>query len=125
MTTTNNNPMAVPQLLTGLRQVSPSIAFSVTRGMDQSYEWEGDGPDPLEAGYEPYNVTVSAFVIIHGEVVTGIDYMCGCYYRPDEPCGDVNGYLHQMLVGALDDLRSIVGEIPAITDAREYLASNR
>lgn len=117
--------MAVSQLLTGLRQVSPSIAFSVTREVDYSYEWDGNGPDPIEEGLAPYDVTVSAAVIIHGEVVTGEEYLGGCYYGPDEPCGDVNGYLHQMLVGALDDLRSIVGDIPAIADAREYLASNR
>lgn len=59
---------------------------------------------PREEGLSPYNVTVSASVIVNGALITGNAYLGSCW---EDPCAfdqDVHGYLPQMIDEALDDL---------------------
>src|SRR5690348_2884679 len=87
-----------------LAEAAPAIAFSASRSIDSYYSWDGDGPDPRDEGFDPCNVDVQAFAILGGSVIEGHDYLGGCYYRHDEPMGDVHGYLLQMLQAATEEL---------------------
>lgn len=80
--------------------------FSVSRELDPNFVWDGDGPDPQEEGFNPYDVTVACRTVINGEQVEGESYLGGCYFQPDEPIGEIHGYLTQMVEEALDDLVS-------------------
>lgn len=87
-----------------LVNLAPSIVFSATKTEDHSYVWDGDGPDPIEQGFSPYTVCVSAETIWRGVRVSGSAYLGGCYYADDEEVGDVNGYLNSMLEEAATNL---------------------
>lgn len=95
--------MMHPLLLT-LKKVAPNIAFSVSKTPDPDFVWDGDGPDPINDYLYPHDVDFKASVLLHGEIIDGTSCLGGCYYREDEPVGDVNGYLAQKLDDALDDL---------------------
>lgn len=82
----------------------PDVAFRVERDLDETFVWDGDGPDPVEDGYYPYDVTVTAFTIRNGEVIEGTSTLGGSYYGYDEEIGEVHGYLPQMVDEALAEL---------------------
>jgi hypothetical protein len=62
-------------MLDKLKQVAPNIAFVITKEYDQYYIWDGYGDDPINDGFEPYNVTVSTMAIINGELIKGESYL--------------------------------------------------
>jgi len=96
--------MTAQNLLNQLKRSSPSLAFSVSRERDENFCWDGDGPDPIDEGFEPCDVTVTASSIVKGSLREGTNFLGGSYFKLDEPCDDVHGYLPQMLDAALDDL---------------------
>ena len=111
-------------LFLALSTLAPSIAFSVSRDLDSSYRWDGDGPDPILEGFDAYDVTVKASAIVGGKMVEGVDYLGGSYFKPDEETGDLHGYLAQMLVEALDGLEQEVKSeslTREIVNARAYM----
>lgn len=91
-------------IITELKHIAPSIAFSVTFSRDPNFVWDGDGPDPRELGYEAYDIDVYARAIVKGEEVEGHHSLGGSYYKPGRFDPDVHGYLPQMLGDALDDV---------------------
>lgn len=97
-------------LLEQLKAVAPSVVFSVTRELDQNFQWDGDGPDPELEGFYAHDVTVTARAVAHGVLFEGHDYLGGSYFKHNEPCGDVHGYLPQMLSAAAEKLETQLGE---------------
>ncbi len=83
---------------------TPDIAFSVSRQLDPSFRWDGDGPDPEDDGYRAYDVEVAATVIVNGAFVEGIACLGGSYFQSGEPNGNIHGYLLQMMDDALAEL---------------------
>lgn len=108
-----------PEYVDKLKEIAPSVAIVISREPDPSCRWDGDGPDPEESGYSAYDVDVDARIIMKGELVARTASLGSCYYQPDEPIGDVYGYLPQMLEEVLTALRiltiplSVVAEIDA------------
>jgi hypothetical protein len=96
--------MTPEQIFDELKTRAPSICFAISREEDSYFSWDGDGPDPRDDGYTPYNVDVEARAIENGEVRTGRNSLGGSYYKPEEPLGDVHGYLPQMLEEAAEEL---------------------
>lgn len=82
----------------------PDVAVQVSRELDSYHSWDGDGPDPRNDGYSPYTVTVKAMTIRNGVLLEGVAYLGACYFLPEEPIGDVHGYLPDMLAEALTEL---------------------
>lgn len=112
-----------------LNQIAPAIAFDVKFQPDPSFRWDGDGPDPRDDGYEPYDVAVSARTVVGGELREGIEWMGGHYEKPKDArpgrTTDLGGYLPQMLEEAVADLTK-QGRMPAsvgmqANKARKYL----
>lgn len=97
--------MKANQLLKGLAKVAPTVGITVNRTVDRHYEWDGDGPDPIEEGYLPYDIVVVATMIVDGKTLHGQDSLGGNYEKPGRHDPEVSGYFHQMLVAALEDLR--------------------
>ena len=121
---------AIPsEIAARLAVLAPSIAFSVSREIDENYRWDGDGEDPRDAGFDAYDVTVTARVIVDGQIVEGENHLGGSYFLPDEPTGEIHGYLLQMLAEAAQDLcdtLSRLGEyrgqkLEQLADARGHL----
>lgn len=97
-----------------LKQIAPNIAFSVSHTADPYHSWDGEGPDPRDEGFSPYDVEVTARAIVYGEEVQGQDTLGGSYDKPGEFDPDLYGYLPQMLREAVDDLakqRLVVGSL--------------
>ena len=92
------------ECIEALRASLPDVAITVTREEDPYFVWDGDGPDPIENGFEPCNVTVTASTIHHGELIQGKSTLGGSYFEPDEPCADIHGYLPQMVEEAVEEL---------------------
>lgn len=90
--------------MTVLADLMPSVALSVHREHDPDAVWDGEGPDPVEIGYNPYVVVVRAITVMKGEIVEGSAHLCSSYYKPDEDIGMVHGYLPQMIGEALQEL---------------------
>jgi len=105
-----------------LKRIAPNISFAVDWEADPGFKWDGDGPDPRDEGYVPYDVKVSATTIIHGEEYDGKEYLGGVYDKPDEKDLDVHGYLPQMLLEAVDEM---MGDLPdtmaQALEAKNYL----
>ena len=95
-----------------LKEIAPLVAVTTSRKRDEYYQWDGDGPDPSEDGYEVYDVTVEACAIVKGERAYGHHYLGGSYYQDDEPLGEIHGYLPQMVEEALVDLAKLTGSNP-------------
>lgn len=96
--------MTGKQMIEDLKKSHPDIAIRVTRTLDESFQWDGDGPDPAEDGYLPYDVDVDAIRIRKGVVLTGTASLGGSYFTPDEPTGEVHGCLPQMIKEAMHNL---------------------
>lgn len=92
------------RILQDLKRIAPYLAFHVSFKEDREFEWDGDGPDPKEEGFKAYDVTVSAAVIVKGELIQSEDTLGGHYDKPGELDMDVSGYLNQMLTNALEHL---------------------
>jgi hypothetical protein len=81
----------------------PDIAINVSWEYDPHFEWDGDYP--LEDGYEPYDVTVTASKIVNGKLIQGNAYLGGCYSKDggkDDP--EIGGYLPQMIEEAIEEV---------------------
>lgn len=98
-----------PKIYDELKEIAPHVAFSTCREIDTDHDWDGDGPDPTEDGYDNYFVTITACIIYNGEYLRGYDSIL-LYMKPEEEITDVNGYLHEMLRNAVQDLLNL-GEI--------------
>lgn len=114
-------------LFAQLTAIASAIAFSISYERDDSFRWDGDGPDPREEGFDVYDVTVSASAIVNGTLVIGSDSMGGHYEKPDERDEDLGGYLPQMLDEAAADLARALGKsgcvdlLAQIESARAHL----
>lgn len=91
-------------LRTKLAKLAPNISFSVEYTLDPHFQWDGDGPDPRDDGFEPFDVDVFARAIVAGETLEGRNSLGGCYEKPGEWEPDIGGYLPQMLDEAIDEL---------------------
>lgn len=100
--------MTDDEVLKKLKKIAPNVCFTIDRGIDLFFEWDGNGQDPKEYGYDPYTIVVFAMAIVNGEQLIGRDSLCGCYYKPEEPIGDIHGYLNQMLVDAAKELKMYI-----------------
>jgi hypothetical protein len=98
--------MTAKEIFAKLKTIAPNVAFAVGTTPDPSFQWDGDGPDPQDNGYEPVDVDVTATAIVDGEMLTGTDNMGGHYVNDDEPDDELGGYLPQMLRDAAEDLRT-------------------
>lgn len=96
--------MDAKAILEGIALYAPSVAISIKRTLDDSYVWDGTGPDPVNYGLDPYDVDVVATTIVCGKYISGTASLGGSYYDSDEPIGDIHGYLQQMLLEALREL---------------------
>lgn len=97
----------------GLREIAPHVLIEVSWSVLLHHSWDGDGPDPREEGYSPYNVTVSARAIVGGEEEEGHAYLGVSYSKPNEHDPNIHGYFPQMVDEALSDLyRTISGVAP-------------
>lgn len=96
--------------MTGMEQIEalrtsrPDMAITVSREYDPNFAWDGDGPDPIEDGYLPYDGTVRATTIRKGNLIVGEDVLGGSYYAENEPAGEIHGYLPQMIDEALKEM---------------------
>lgn len=96
--------MTATEILAKLKQLAPNIAITTATTPDPHFEWDGDGPDPQDEGYEPCDVDVTATAILDGELVEGEASMGGHYVSDDDPDPDFGGYLPQMIEESLQDL---------------------
>jgi hypothetical protein len=121
---------AIPsEIAARLAVLAPSIAFSVSREIDENYRWDGHSEDPTENGSDAYFVTVTAHAILDGRMAGGASIMGGFYFLPDEPTGELNGYLLQMLKDAAEDLQytltlrggHTVEKLEQVADAQCYI----
>jgi hypothetical protein len=86
-----------------IKNERPDIAITVKWEYDPYFEWDGDYP--LEEGYEPYNVTVTASKIVNGNLIQGNAYLGGCYSKDGgKDDKDIGGYLEQMIEEAIEDV---------------------
>lgn len=88
-----------------LKTTRPEVVVKVTWEEDHDYEWDGDGPDPIDDGYYPHIVVVVAYTIRNGEIFEGCDSLGGCYSKDhgvSEP--DINGYLDGLVSDAVAKL---------------------
>ena len=88
-----------------LKASNPEIAITVEWELDEYFEWDGDGPDPQDEGFNPYTVIVRASRIAKGELETGEAILWGCYSKDagkDDP--EISGYLDQMIDEAVKNL---------------------
>lgn len=93
-----------PEIKAALAKTAPSIEFLTSKEVDHSYEWDGDGPDPIDDGQYPHDLTFTARTIVNGEMVEGESFLGGSYYEICEPVGDAHGYLLQQLKEAAQEL---------------------
>ena len=92
--------MNAEQILSQVKHLAPSVAFSVTRSLD----------NPPKSGYRTYDVDIEAVVVIAGELVEAGSSLGNCEYKDGEPIGDIHGYLPQKLQEAAQNLRELVTE---------------
>lgn len=102
-------------LIQALKLSRPDIAISVTRSRDESFRWDGDGPDPEDEGYVAYDIDVTAITIRSGEILEGRDSLGGSYWSPDDPIGEVGGYLQDMVETAVEELDQAIARLDAAT----------
>ena len=102
---TREYAMTPKGILSALRRIAPDVLIETRWEVDPYFIWDGDGPDPVEQGYEPYDVDVSAIVVTEeNETILGHDTLGGGYERPGVGDPNIHGYFPQMLHTALDEL---------------------
>lgn len=113
-----------------LSRIAPRIALTVTWEPDYDFVWDGDGPDPTDAGYQAYDVKVSAKTVVDGSLLVGDEYLGGSYAKPGQFDPDINGYLPQLLQEAVIALgrqipgrRALQGLRDEVKAAKEYLTT--
>ena len=106
----------------GIQRLAPDVAVDVEWEEDPYYRWDGDGPDPAEQGYVPYNVTVMAEALVEGplEGAVGKDYLGGVYELPYERDPDIHGYFPDMVHEALDQLHQEISGRPHLPSRKEW-----
>src|ERR1700721_1573741 len=87
-----------------LKLSRPDVVITVSRERDDNFSWDGDGPDPVNDGYYPYDVDVTARTIRNGEMIEGTASLGGSYYQDEEPIGEIHGYLPQKVDEAIEEL---------------------
>jgi len=97
--------MDASKILESLKEICPNICVTVDREEDHYYSWDGDGNDPRDDGFQPYDVSVKATAIYKGNAISGVANMGGHYQKPDEFELDLGGYLPQMIEEALEELQ--------------------
>lgn len=108
-TQTTASLTAIPEpFASRLRELAPSVSFTVSREIDLHDRWDGDGPDPRDDGFDAYDVDVTASAIVGGELIEGSASLGSSYFRPDEPTGELHGYLPQMLDEAAEELQQVL-----------------
>ncbi len=92
-------------ILSALRRIAPNVSIETNWSEDADFIWDGEGPDPAEAGYFPHTVEVVVTVETDdGEPFSGADFLGGTYARPGVEDPNVSGYFPQMLEMALKEL---------------------
>ncbi len=92
-------------ILSGVRRIAPNVSIKIRWQVDRYYIWDGDGPDPVEQGYVPHNVYVSAVVVTtEGKTVFGRGVLRGVYESEGMEDPNIHGYFPQMLFTALEEL---------------------
>lgn len=104
-----------PKIKKALAKVAPDIVFSVAYERDHHFQWDGDGPDPSNEGFDAYDVDVYARTTVGGESVEGRASLGGTYAKPGEFDPDINGYLPQMLEEAVQELMKSDMKLPRST----------
>ena len=100
-------------IIEGLAKIAPHVAIDVSWELDSYHSWDGDGPDPRNQGYSPYDVTVTAKTIIDGRERDGKAHLGGVYEKPGEQDQDIHGYFTQMVDEALVELhKELSGHAP-------------
>lgn len=98
-----------------LRKTRPDVAIEVIWTVDETYQWDGDGPDPETEGLLPYDVDVTARAIRYGLLIEGTDSLGGVYSDDggkSDP--EINGYLDGLVDRALKELdRQLAPVTPA------------
>jgi hypothetical protein len=115
--------MKAQELLEALRTWAPFIVFKIERARDDSFRWDGDGPDPCDEGFTCYDVDVSATAISKGREYTGHGSLGG-HYDKHPFDDDLGGYLPQLLLEAAQELEDVLdeGECPAgFSDCRSAI----
>lgn len=92
-----------------LRDVAPDLAVTVHFEEDYGFQWDGDGPDPVEEGFTCYDVEVRASIIFQGEIVSRSEYMGGHYAKGGDLDTDLSGYFPQMAHDAVCEMIELVG----------------
>jgi hypothetical protein len=108
--------MKPTELFEALRIWAPFVAFKVDRSPDDSFQWDGDGPDPRDSGFDCFDVDVSATAISAGKKYVGYAYMGGHYDKPPFNA-DLGGYLPQLLCEAAQELEDALTEAESPTAA--------
>jgi len=101
-------------ILAALAVSRPDSAVSVKWELNESFEWNGDGPDPIEEGYYPHEVTVTARTIRGGKMIEGTSCLGGSYSEFNGPhCPMIHGDFPQMLDEAIAELDAELAKLGA------------
>jgi hypothetical protein len=98
-------------LIEKLKDERPDVCITVSREVDDTFVWDGDGPDPEDDGYLPYDVDVVASTIRAGVLIETRSSLGGSYFEDDEETGEIHGYLPQMVREALARLDKELSDI--------------
>lgn len=112
------NPEPAEKISVTLRKLAPSFEYSVERERDENFVWDGDGPDPMEEGFEAYNVDVILQVIMDGQLYRLTETLGGTYDKPGEEDPEIHGYLPQMLEEATARMMKLEMPEPLSTQLR-------
>lgn len=91
------NPEPAEKIVRTLRQLAPSVGYDVSWEEDESFVWDGEGPNPMTEGYVAHNVYVIIQVIMEGHLYRLTETLGGVYDKPGEEDPEIHGYLPQML----------------------------
>ena len=87
-----------------LKRLAPSVAYTTEVAVDHDFVWDGDGPDPVEKGFQAYDAWVHATKIVDGEEVEESVCLGGVYMKSPNESPDFHGYLTGMLKDVTDQM---------------------
>ncbi len=87
-----------------LKRLAPSVAYTTEVAVDHDFVWDGDGPDPVEKGFQAYDAWVHATKIVEGEAVEESVCLGGVYMKSPNESPDFHGYLTSMLKDVTDQM---------------------